>query len=311
MRYSTARGCVIAIVFAAGVAVSVSKEMHPKLPNNQTEIQNPKAKEQNSSPPPIIVNVSPPQKTHDEIQQETKNREEKTVNDRKLVEFTRQLADYTFGLFVATATLVLATICLGYLGWRQARDMKESIAVAKKSVNIAEQSLVSLERAFVFPESFNLWKPYGAGINAPYYFMPTWKNSGRTWTRRCINHINWSVFHMPIDESFDFPDFGNVETRVDLLIGPGATISGQRLDIPHHIVGDAIEGRSHLYFWGWCEYNDIFVNTVRHRTEFCVKLEKVTLLDKTESGRRQAAIQLTIHNKYNGADDDCLKPIQT
>jgi hypothetical protein len=157
MQNRALRGCLIAVVFVFGMGIAASKEMHPKLPNNKEEIQNPEAKEQRGAVPPIIVNVSPPAKTHDEIEQEAKEHEDKADNDRKLVEFTRQLAYYTLGLFIATGTLVIATGCLAYLGWRQARDMKESLAIAKESADaamksalVAEQTLYGTEAPFIF-----------------------------------------------------------------------------------------------------------------------------------------------------------------
>jgi hypothetical protein len=145
MRNRALRGCVIVTILMAGMGTSASKKMHPKLPDNQAKIQNPDAKEKHSSPPPIIVNVSPPQKTHDEIEQEAKEREQKTELDRKLVELTGDLAKYTLGLFAATVALVLATGCMAYLGWKQANDMRRSLAIAKESADAAKVSADALK----------------------------------------------------------------------------------------------------------------------------------------------------------------------
>ena len=113
MRNGALRGCLIFSLFVVVISPAASKEMHPEPPNNQAKIQNPSGKAKRATQPPVIVNVSPPQKTHDEIEQEAKEREEKAINDRKLVEFTRRLADYTLGLFAATTALVVATMVLG------------------------------------------------------------------------------------------------------------------------------------------------------------------------------------------------------
>ena len=94
-------------------------------------------KEQRPAEPPIIVNVPPPQKTHEEIEQEAKERDERSDIDRKIVDLTGNLAKYTLGLFVTAVALVLATIGLGIFSWRQSRDMKDSIAVAKESASAA------------------------------------------------------------------------------------------------------------------------------------------------------------------------------
>ena len=57
--------------------------------------------------------------------------------DRKIVDLTGNLAKYTLGLFVTAVALVLATIGLGIFSWRQSRDTKDSIAVAKESASAA------------------------------------------------------------------------------------------------------------------------------------------------------------------------------
>ena len=91
--------------------------------------------------------------------------------DRQLGELTGDLANYTLGLFAATAALVLVTGCLAYLGWKQAGDMKASIAIADKSANaalkasnVAESALKDIERAFIYCKSPRLEMP----PNSPY-----------------------------------------------------------------------------------------------------------------------------------------------
>jgi len=135
--------------------VTESKETR----RNKPETQKPGNITQQTTPPPIIVNVSPPQKTSEEIEQEAKEREEKSDLDRKVVKLTGDLANYTFGLFAATVALVLATLGLGIFGWKQSRDMKGSIAVAKESADaakrsaeITEKAFTLLERPYVIPE---------------------------------------------------------------------------------------------------------------------------------------------------------------
>ena len=66
MRNRTIRGClVISMLFIACVSAT-SKDVQRKPVDVQTEIPNTENKEQRPAEPPIIVNVSPPQKTHEE-----------------------------------------------------------------------------------------------------------------------------------------------------------------------------------------------------------------------------------------------------
>ena len=144
MRNRTIRGClVISMLFIACVSAT-SKDVQRKPVDVQTEIPNTENKEQRPAEPPIIVNVSPPQKTHEEIEQEAKERAERSDVDRRIVNLTENLANltgnvakYTFGLFVTAIALVLATIGLGIFSWRQSRDMKDAIAVAKETASAA------------------------------------------------------------------------------------------------------------------------------------------------------------------------------
>jgi hypothetical protein len=137
MRNRTIRGCLVIFVLFIACISATSEDVQRKPLDIQTEIHNTENKEPRSAEPPIIVNVSPPQKTHEEIEQEAKERDERSDIDRKIVELTQDFAKYTFGLFVTAVALALATVGLGILSWRQSRDMKDSIAVAKESANAA------------------------------------------------------------------------------------------------------------------------------------------------------------------------------
>ncbi len=134
------RHLVALAIVALGFAFPGSaKEMHPKAPHNQSEIQDTSTKPKSPAQSPIVVNIAAPEKPAHEKEQDAKDRAEKAETDRKLVEFTGQLAYYTFGLFAATIALVIATCVMAYLGFRQARDMKESLVIAKRlTENVVE-----------------------------------------------------------------------------------------------------------------------------------------------------------------------------
>jgi hypothetical protein len=90
---------------------------------------------------PFFVQVIPAPKSAEESAQEAEDREEKKNADRWLVR-------WTFALFAATIGLILATGILGFFAWRQAKDMKESVAAANRSVVISERALTELEAPF-------------------------------------------------------------------------------------------------------------------------------------------------------------------
>jgi len=90
------------------------------------------------------IEITDRRTAHEEIEQEAKERAERSDVDRRTVDLTENLANltgnvakYTFGLFVTVIALVLATIGLGIFSWRQSRDMKDAIAVAKETASAA------------------------------------------------------------------------------------------------------------------------------------------------------------------------------
>ena len=102
-------------------------------------------------------------------------------------------------------------------------------------------------------------------------------------------------------DNFDFPDLGPNKDKCSVLIGPKGNIFGRDLVISEQFVNNAIAGRGKVYIWGWAEYNDIFENTIRHRTEFCNEI----IISSIESDK--VRIEFRIHTKHNGADEQCLK----
>ena len=177
MRNHTIRGClVISMLFIACVSAT-SKDVQRKPVDVQTEIPNIENKGQSPAEPPIIVNVSPPQKTHEEIEQEAKERAERSDLDRRIVDLTRDLANltgnvakYTFGLFVTAVALVLATIGLGIFSWRQSRDMKDAIAVAKETASAAmlqARAAVSVELPKIILSRVDLGDTAATSLGGP------------------------------------------------------------------------------------------------------------------------------------------------
>ena len=129
MRNRALRVCVAASLMFVACAVAESKETQ----RNNPETQKPVNITQQPTAPPIVVNVSPAQKTNEEIEQEAKEHDEKT--EKKLVAFTEQLANYTGWLVVVTGALFAATAGLAYLGLKQARLTEKTLKLAGDEFN--------------------------------------------------------------------------------------------------------------------------------------------------------------------------------
>ncbi len=229
-------------------------------------------------------------------------------------EFLRQNVDSITASLVVV--LVFSTIGLWWSVRRLWLAGAENLAFAQETTRDAvvaiRQSLSSMERAFVFVESYNLRQVSGEDPLRAFHLTPAWKNAGKTRTVRARHHTSWAAMNAPMADDFAFPDVGTPSKPVPLLIGPGAAVGGHRIEIPHQQVLQALEGRAHLYVWGWCEYNDVFPGTPRHRTEFCVQIDRVEVADGPgPPGQRRVSAQFTPHHRHNGADEDCVRPVQT
>ena len=124
--------------------------------------------------------------------------------------FTAILAISTVGLFVAT-------VGLWSYAAEQASDMKGAIAesrrsadAAKESTDVAKQSLVTVQRAFVFIDSFQV-----EVLNNELVVMPKWRNSGTTPTRFMTNWVSWKPFNSEPPDDFNFPDLSEGGNPVD------------------------------------------------------------------------------------------------
>jgi len=193
----------------------------------------------------------------------------------------------TVALALYTAKLWRATVDLGVAAKitaeRQAREMQESISVAraaadaaKKSADVAEKSLVATQRALVFPSKIHTMagiSQKAGGAVVDWTFFIVWENAGATPTRHMYMQTNWQSFATELGDDFDFPDLGAPPLRrVPIVLGPKSTTFSGECVIPIDILVGAAERRNHVYLWGWVEYNDIFDDTRRHRSEYSVQI---------------------------------------
>ena len=109
--------------------------------------QSPAPNQQAAPQLPPVINIMPAPKTEAEAAEEGRERAVKAELDRKLVDLTGELAEFTRGLFIATVILagatiglLIATAGLAYFAYRQSRDMKASIAVSGAAAKAAQKS---------------------------------------------------------------------------------------------------------------------------------------------------------------------------
>jgi hypothetical protein len=84
------------------------------------------------------------------------------------------------------------------------------------------------------------------------------------------------------------------------MIGPNAVMHGNTVDLDIDILQKIRIGSTHAYIWGWIDYDDIFANTNRHRTEFCLEIQVTGNPIYKEGG-----FAYRMHGPFNGFDEEC------
>ena len=102
------------------------------------------------------------------------------------------------------------------------------------------------------------------------------------------------------------PDFDEVGNRIlsydaykPLIVGPRSTALAPLLDIEPAILRQVRDLQGRVLVWGWAEYDEVFSDAKRHRTEFCYQL--------VVSGSPAAWSASANTRLHNGVDEDCTK----
>ena len=217
----------------------------------------------------------------------------------------------TIAIAVFTFTLYRATSGMLRVARDQSKDMKDSIVVAqnaaeaaKKSAQVAKDTLTSTRRAFVFLKRITV-EPImlrrglqGYQEGQMWMFSPCWENSGDTPTINLTISINNRVFDDEIPNDFDFP-YDKVKD-IYMAIGPkGEAVIGA-FAIPYTTI-EPLQGSqiSNLYIWVEAKYSDIIENP--HRTCFCIKM---LFLTQQIIGEHDVPTFI-YYDRYNCSDEDC------
>ena len=189
---------------------------------------------------------------------------------------------FTFLLFLATVALFWATRDLVY-------DAKHN----------AQRQL----RAYVFAQNVeSFWTAEKATETIlKWTFFPVWKNSGQTPTKNMMSNVNMWVGEEagPLPANFDFPDYGKPART---MIGPGAVMHGEKLELTVAQLQKIRAGTAHAYIWAWVEYNDVFEGTPRRRSEACFEI-KVT----GNPIYKEGGFAFALYGPFNGYDADAYR----
>jgi hypothetical protein len=205
-----------------------------------------------------------------------------------------ELAKWTRALACWTGALVLVAVISAFISFFQWRALVRTDETTR-------EALISVQRAFVVIKDFTRQRIIDSKQMPAYQITPRWENSGLTPTREMITNASWALFKEKMPEDYNFPDMPSIPVR-RVLLGPKAVINGAGLIIPAAVFDEAKKGINRLYIWGWADYNDIFRNTPRHRTEFC---SEVLITDNPHAS--DLTVTFSVCAKFNGADTETMR----
>lgn len=186
--------------------------------------------------------------------------------------------------------------------------MRAAIRASERTASLLNEGLISAQRAYVFLREFQVAmtkNPLNDEIQT-CAIQPIWENGGTTPTRNGRAHVNWKYFERSVPPEFDFADFDELGNRITsyddykpLIVGPRATALSPVISIEPSILRQVRDLQGKLLIWGWAEYDEVFEDAKRHRTEFAYLA--------VVSGSPASHVGFSQYRLHNGVDADCMK----
>jgi hypothetical protein len=163
---------------------------------------------------------------------------------------------------------------------------------------------VNTQRAFITLKSIqgmNLTDSKSQKLAGLQFFVE-FENSGTTPTKNAFVQSNVQVWRTELPKGFGFEDLAKTGKHSSMSIGPKASVVSGPLNVDMDNLNDVMQKKSHLYFWGWVTYHDIFSNTPTRLTEFCSELEVFPVAGNPEKTMFWRPTPCSEHNCF---DEDC------
>ena len=199
------------------------------------------------------------------------------------------------------AFLLLATVFQGL--W-----MLRAVRASDRTASLVQEGLISAQRAYVSLREFQVAltkNPLNDEIQT-CTIQPIWENTGTTPTRNGRGHVNWKYFDRSVPADFDFADFDELGNRIlsydsykPLIVGPRATALSPIIGMEPAVLRQVRDLQGKLLIWGWAEYDEVFSDAKRHRTEFAYLV--------VVSGSPASHVGFSQFKLHNGVDEDCMK----
>jgi hypothetical protein len=186
--------------------------------------------------------------------------------------------------------------------WLQAESEVDSAKVLLRQIRDAT---FTSNRAFVVMHTID---PQFIGEKATHTitswkFTFRWGNVGNTPTKYMTTWINSFAAPMTPEPTFDFPDRGDPLEIHHTTLAPKALMQkAAETTIAVDVLEKIRSGELHAYFWGWADYNDVFPNTPRHRSEFCYEM-----IVNGDVRAEDCKFLFRPYGRYNAFDEECLR----
>lgn len=203
--------------------------------------------------------------------------------------FTLVVGLFTGALWLSTRALwQVTTDTLKHSERTAVRELRAYISVKELSM-----------QPFRGPDMLSIQGGVVEGPIHSYRISAIVENGGQTPTRNALINTNHALRDAELPSDFDFPDGEVTETAA---IGARGTLGTPGFFVSISEVQHVSAKTKKLYFWGWIDYDDVFDDTPRHRTEFCFDVTADEMPD-----RGQTYMRFPAHGRYNGADRDCVR----
>ena len=190
--------------------------------------------------------------------------------------------------------LFLATLGLWYATWRLVTGADDTAKRQLRAyVAVTEIVMNEFRHADVMGANGIF-----AGPVHSYRISAKIENTGQTPTRRAIVNINWEARDDDLPDDFAFSD-GESEVAA---IGARSSYHTPGFFISIAEIQRGIARHRRVFVWGWVDYDDVFENSKRHRTEFCFEI-----VADIHGDRSKIYMRFPSHRKFNGIDADCVR----
>jgi len=124
-----------------------------------------------------------------------------------------------------------------------------------------------------------------------YNVVFTWANSGTTPTRAVVMQSNITIGSQVPSKELDFNKLQQSKSLTAVL-GPKAGLQTPANYVALEDIEHVVQGKTHMFFWGWAVYKDIFSETPR-LSEYCYDIQGAVW---TKPDHADPATDMTLDN---------------